>query len=265
MDRTIVLITGANTGIGFEVVKALLQSERHYHIFLCGRDYQKAEKAVETAKTECSSASSVQPIQLDVEDDESITAACKTVAEKFDKIDVLINNAGASFDQEVPKGTMTIRQAYNKAWNVNVAGAHVVTETFLPLLLRSSDPRLIFNTSGLSSLHDSSDVDNPRYTVPPAGLPKEGLSMSYRSSKAGLNMQMVEWARVLKNDGVKVWSVAPGLLATGLGGDPALLKKIGAGDPRLGGESIRGVVEGKRDADAGRVVREYGDSKVQAW
>ena len=88
--------------------------------------------------------------------------------------------------------------------------------------------------------------------------------MSYKSSKAGLNMMMLEWHRILQKDEVKVWSIAPGLLATGLGGNREFLKQIGAKDPSIGGTVIRNVVEGKRDAETGQVVREY-DSPVQPW
>lgn len=140
-----------------------------------------------------------------------------------------------------------------------------MTETFLPLLLKSDDPRLLFVTSGLSSISIAADTTHPRYLKPPAGYPKENNGQtSYKSSKAGLNMMMVEWQRILKNDGVKVWSIAPGLLATGLGGDREFLKKIGAKDPSIGGTVIRNVVEGKRDEETGQVVREY-DSPVQPW
>jgi len=95
-------------------------------------------------------------------------------------------------------------------------------------------------------------------------MPKPLAATSYRSSKAGMNMLMVEWARMLRNDGVKVWAIAPGLLATNLGGDPDYLKKLGAKDPKLGGEALRGLIEGKRDADVGKVVREY-ETPIQPW
>lgn len=176
----------------------------------------------------------------------------------------MLTRTGAAFDLGVQDGSLTMREAFNKAWNVNVTGAHMVTSTFLPLLLKSSDPRLLFNTSGLSSLADSADTTNPRYIVPPAGLPKPPAATGYRASKAGLNMIMIEWTRILANDGVKVWCIAPGLLATGLGGNPEMLKKMGAKDPKFGGEGIRGIVEGKRDADVGKVVREY-DTPIQPW
>ena len=160
---------------------------------------------------------------------------------------------------------MSTREAFNNTWNVNVTGAHIMTQQFLPLLLKSKDPRLLFITSGLASLESAADSGSPRYQAPPAGsLPKPMGTIAYKSSKVGLNMLMVDWTRILKNDGVKVWCIAPGLLATGLGGSPELLKKMGAKDPSLGGAAIRGVVEGKRDADVGKIVREY-DTPTQPW
>ena len=146
-----------------------------------------------------------------------------------------------------------------------MVGAYEMTRIFAPLLIDSEDPRLLFITSGLSSIEIASDASHPKYQIPPAGWPKEKLGQpAYKSSKAGLNMVMVEWHRILQKDGVKVWSIAPGLLATGLGGNREFLKKMGAGDPSIGGRVIRNVVEGKRDGETGKVVREY-DSPIQPW
>lgn len=63
---------------------------------------------------------------------------------------------------------------------------------------------------------------------------------------------------------MKVWSLAPGLLATGLGGDVEMLRKLGAVEPSVGGNVVRGVVEGERDTDAGLVIRAY-KSPIQPW
>lgn len=75
-------------------------------------------------------------------------------------------------------------------------------------------------------------------------------------------MMMREWVRILGGDGVKVWGVSPGFLATGLGGSAEANKKMGAGDPAVGGAFVRSVVEGERDGDVGTVVRKDG---VQPW
>ncbi|EME39325.1 hypothetical protein DOTSEDRAFT_75142 [Dothistroma septosporum NZE10] len=184
---------------------------------------------------------------------------------KCDRIDVLINNAGAAFDSKLLSKELTVREVWNKDWDTNVTGAHVVTETFLPLLLKPSAPRLLFNTSDLSSLEDASDAKSPFYKEASAGLPKPFSPVAYQCSKTALNMLVVNWMRLKKQDGVKVFGVAPGFLATGLGGNPGLLKKAGAGDPGKGGAALVAVVEGKHDDHAGRVVREYGDGPVQKW
>jgi hypothetical protein len=52
------------------------------------------------------------------------------------------------------------------------------------------------------------------------------------------------------------------MLATGLGGDSETMKKMGAIDPNIGAELVRDVIEGRRDADVGKVVRK---NNVQPW
>ena len=139
-----------------------------------------------------------------------------------------------------------------------------MTSTFMPLLLASSKPRLLFITSGTSTLAGTEDMALPVNQYPPAGWPKPGFSVpAYRSAKTGMNMMMREWHRLLHEDGVKVWSVSPGFLATGLGAGREANAKMGAGDPAAAGGFVRSVIEGERDADVGKVVMANG--VVQAW
>jgi NAD(P)-dependent dehydrogenase (short-subunit alcohol dehydrogenase family) len=158
---------------------------------------------------------------------------------------------------------MTMRETWNKTWNINTTGTHIVTHTFVPLLLKSSDPRLIFITSGTATLAESDNTAIAVNRSPAGGWPKQAYNMAaYRSSKTGLNMMMREWTRILKEDGVKIWCISPGFLATGLGGDREMNKKMGAEDPVLGANFVRDVVEGARDQDVGKVVRRSG---IQPW
>ncbi len=71
-----------------------------------------------------------------------------------------------------------------------------------------------------------------------------------------------EWYRMLKADGVKVWCISPGWLATGLGGDQEKNKSLGAGDPALAGSFVQSVLEGQRDDDVGQIILRDG---IQAW
>lgn len=75
-------------------------------------------------------------------------------------------------------------------------------------------------------------------------------------------MLMLDWNHKLQADGVKVWAVGPGFLATNLGGvGPEMAKKMGAGHPSEGGDILRRVVEGERDADVGKLINKNGLSR----
>src|SRR5689334_1515724 len=83
----IALVTGANRGIGLEVVRQL--AAKQWRVFLTGRSLDSVERAAVSL-----SAASVIPLVLDVTDHESIDLAVKTVSETVDRLDVLVNNAG---------------------------------------------------------------------------------------------------------------------------------------------------------------------------
>lgn len=156
-----------------------------------------------------------------------------------------------------------MREMWNKSWDVNVTGTNIVTHTFAPLLIKSSNPKLLFITSGTANLTDHGDQALVINRSPEKGWPKPTLFVpAYRSSKTGLNMMMREWDRILKEDSVKTWAISPGMLATGLGGNPEAMKAAGAGDPAGGANLIRDVVEGKHDQDTGKVV---GRNGIQSW
>lgn len=141
---------------------------------------------------------------------------------------------------------------------MNVTGTHVLTYTFIPLLLKSSDPRLIF-VAGLS--HITLAAQNYFPTPPqPAGWPKkvDFETISYRCSKTALNMLMLDWNHKLKADGVKVWGVGPGMLATDLGNIREKVEEMGGGHPSIGGKLLKTVVDGERDDDVGKLIEKDG-------
>ncbi|KAI8631637.1 NAD(P)-binding protein [Xylariaceae sp. FL1651] len=270
-DKKIILITGGNTGLGLETVKALCQSQTPYEIIIGCRTVSKGEDAIAALKKEVpQTASTLSTLQVDLESDDSLEKAVSAISSKHGRLDVLINNGGASFDYDILQGKMSIREGFNASWNTNVAGTQVLTTLAVPLLLKSSDPRLMFVTSGTATLTETERSDGPVLSrinsSPPAGWPKQNIGMmttSYRSAKTGLNMVMREWHRTLLNDNVKVWCISPGFLATGLAGIGAeKLKQMGALDPSIGGNFIKDVVEGKRDHDVGKVIRR---DMIQPW
>lgn len=96
-DKTIVLITGANTGLGYQIVRALYSSDKAYEILLGGRSIEKAQQATQDVEAEFSSSKShIETVQIDIEDDQSIQNLREHIKSKFGRLDVLVNNAGLS-------------------------------------------------------------------------------------------------------------------------------------------------------------------------
>ena len=88
-----------------------------------------------------------------------------------------------------------MREAWNASWNVNTTGTQIITATFIPLLLKSQTPRLVFMASGTSTLTGTENFQAPINKTPAVGWPKTGLTFqnnipAYRSAKCGMNMMM---------------------------------------------------------------------------
>jgi NAD(P)-dependent dehydrogenase (short-subunit alcohol dehydrogenase family) len=94
---TIVVVTGANSGIGYAAVKSLLLSAKDkYEVLACARNQAKADDAVRRVKLECpDSQSTVVPFVVELQSDSSIEHLCDAIKTRYGKIDVLVNNAGA--------------------------------------------------------------------------------------------------------------------------------------------------------------------------
>ena len=125
-SKTIVLISGGNAGIGFEIVKKLSTEHPSYQILMGSRDIHKAEDAVSSLGAPIN----INPIQLDVTDDQSIDRCSKTIEQHFGRLDILINNAGTA-GRDLPNRD-NWRDAFNHCYNTNVTGAAILTETLLP-------------------------------------------------------------------------------------------------------------------------------------
>lgn len=169
------------------------------------------------------------------------------------------NCTGAAHDRAISSGRIKPREGWNQTYDVNVTGTYLFTHAIAPLLLASKaqPPRLLFITSGLSSVTEHAAGTSHGYALAPAGDWNKPASrwLAYRVSKSAMNLVMVEWARLLKNDGVAVFNISPGFLATGLGDDRATGDRIdkgalGAIDPAVGAAFCADVIEGKRDEEA---------------
>ncbi|KUJ11503.1 short chain dehydrogenase [Mollisia scopiformis] len=198
-NKTIVLVTGANQGIGLETVKKLAKEQPSYHILLGSRNPKSGSEAAAKLNAE-----NVEPITIDVTSDESIAAAAALVEKKFGRLDVLINNAGIAIDHKYQPGPgSSIREVMRENYDVNVFGAMQVFETFVPLLEKAEVPRAVFVTSILGSFGEMMVEDE--YPI-------------YRSTKSALNMVVRVYAARYREKGWKINVTCPGLVRTNLNG-----------------------------------------------
>ena len=94
-DKKIVLVTGASTGIGWETVKALLQSSQPYHILLGTQSLPEGEHALAQLREEVpETGSTIELLQVEMTSDASIAQAFDAVRSAHGRLDVLVNNAG---------------------------------------------------------------------------------------------------------------------------------------------------------------------------
>lgn len=146
MSNTRVLITGANTGIGFATAKKLVQGGAD--VILACRNPAKAQEA-QTQLQALGGTGSVDVIALDLNSLESVKAAANLVNERYGSIDVLINNAGIfgeSLNQTV--------EGYEQQFGVNYVGPFLLTQLLLPALQRAKAGRIIHLASIMHWLGD---------------------------------------------------------------------------------------------------------------
>jgi NAD(P)-dependent dehydrogenase (short-subunit alcohol dehydrogenase family) len=138
--KTLILITGANQGLGYYTAQQLAGTGK-YQVLLGSRDFSKAEKAIESLIADDSvkvDGKDLEPIQIDINDDDSIEAAAKKIDDKYHKLDILLNNAAVAFPEEEPykAGGATLRKFLRQNYETNVFGTVLATSVSLSLLRR---------------------------------------------------------------------------------------------------------------------------------
>lgn len=157
---------------------------------------------------------------------------------------MLVNNAG------IARGDSEIRTRFRTVYEVNVIGPVAVSAAFKPLLLKSANPYSIYVSSAVGSLAMASDPTSRTYA---SGRPEGN---AYRSSKSALNFIVIQEAIQSASAGLKVFAFCPGLVESALRGpsQEARTSMGNAKDPMAAGEGILRIIQGKRDADVGKLV-----------
>jgi len=203
-DHQIVLITGANKGIGFAAARELARAG--HTVLLGARDPGRGAAA---AAALAGPGLGVRFVRLDVTDPATIAAAAELIEAEYGRLDILINNAGISRDRPHPPDGLPVA-ALREIYETNVFGVVAVTNAMLPLLRRSPAARIGNVSSGLGTVALLSDPDSPLW--------QHANLLGYNSSKAALNAITLIYAGTLRGTGIRVNALSPGFCATDLNG-----------------------------------------------
>ncbi|KIL55063.1 hypothetical protein M378DRAFT_91451 [Amanita muscaria Koide BX008] len=206
----VIIVTGGSTGIGREIVKALLS--HNAKVYILTRNREKTEATIAELKELTSNEAHF--IRCDLSDLKSIKVAAEEFTSKEQELHVLINNAGIS---SPPIGQLTA-QGYDAQFGTNVLGHFYLTKLLLPTLSSTSkNPGQKVRIVNMSSLgHMSHPLDFETFTDTPKRRKRSPWYL-YCQSKFGNIVHAVELARRYGGEGVVSTSVHPGMIRSELG------------------------------------------------
>lgn len=225
-----VLITGANKGVGLELVK--VYAARGDTVLACCRN-------PEAAATLAAVDGDVEIIDVRVSDAESVAQLAKTLEGR--PIDVLINNAGMSgpgYDQQ--NARVMNFDGWMETFEVNTLAPVRVMQALLGNLKASDNPKVASITSQMGAL----SLDMP-------------VAYAYCTSKAALNKFMRLAALDLGKDGINICVIHPGWVRTDMGGPNAEIS------PKESAAGIVKVIDELNDENNGGFWKWNGE--VHGW
>ncbi|KAK4566348.1 hypothetical protein RGQ29_002555 [Quercus rubra] len=182
---TVAIVTGANKGIGFAMVKRL--AHLGLTVILTARDIEKGHKAIEELRNQ--GLDDVHFFRLDVSEPASINTFVSWFARIFGALDILVNNAAVSFN-EINENSVEHAETVIKT---NFYGAKLLTEALLPMFRLSHSKSRILNIS--SRLGSLNKLKNPNIKNI---LQSENLSEKHIEAMVSLFLQNVKngtWER----------------------------------------------------------------------
>nr|XP_034830224.1 retinol dehydrogenase 13-like [Maniola hyperantus] len=201
MVGKVVIVTGGNSGIGFETAKNL--ADRGARVIIACRSILRGEKATKEI-IKCTGNKNVIHRHLDLSTFRSVREFCDGIYKTESRLDVLINNAGAG-----GLGNQKTEDGNHLGMQVNYFGPFLLTNLLLPLL-KSSAPSRIVNVS--SSIHMYGEVDFRNLNMEKYWSDY----LVYANSKLYLNLMTLDLSRRLEGTGVTVNALHPGVAATNI-------------------------------------------------
>lgn len=225
-----VFITGGNSGLGQETGRAM--AAKGAHVVLAGRDQTKLDEAVSAIKADQPDAN-IETIVGDLGSLDSVRACAAAANERFDKIDLLINNAGI---MATPQGTT--QDGFESQFGTNHLGHFVLTKGLMPLVEKGADKRIV-NLSSRGHHIAPVDFDDPNFENT-----DYNPFLSYGRSKTANVLFSVGLEKRFADKGIHAYAVHPGGIQTNLGRymseeeSAALVERVTASDPDFAWKTI---------------------------
>ena len=193
-----IVITGGNRGIGYGLLKIL--SDKH-NVIITVRDNKKGQSTVAEFGH---SKNEINYVVMDVDNSDSVIKASENIKQRFNNVDLLINNAGIFIKEYQLPAIETSEDSILKTFNTNTLGVLRVCKSIVPLMGNGS--RIINISSGMGQLDEMNSG-----------------STAYRISKTALNALTKILSNELLSMGIKVNTICPGWVKTDMGGENATL------------------------------------------
>lgn len=199
----LVFITGGASGLGQETARAM--AAKGAHVVIAARDQAKLDEAA-AAIREGSGSDLVETILCDLASLASVRACAKEAATRFDRIDLLINNAGV---MACPFGKTA--DGFEMQFGTNHVGHFLLTNLLVPLIKKGTEPRIV-NLSSRGHHLDHVDHDDPHYE----NRDYEKWA-AYGQSKTANIQFTVGLEKRLAAHGIHSYALHPGGIMTNLG------------------------------------------------
>jgi NAD(P)-dependent dehydrogenase (short-subunit alcohol dehydrogenase family) len=198
----VILVTGANRGIGLALTRVLLASG---NVVIAG--CRKPDQADELKQLTRLHPETIDLVECDVDREREMAEAAEASLARRKKLDVIVNNAGIRPEGGNESILNIDLNLFWQAFDTNVLGVARVIRAFYAMLAQGERPRIVNVSSGLGSISARTSYDY----------------YAYSTSKAALNILTRAIAFELAPRGVTTVAISPGWVRTGMGGEDATL------------------------------------------
>ena len=191
LSKRTVLVTGANSGIGYAIAKQLLESNASVALH-----YNSKSDGVKELHKQFPNQSEI--FEADFNDSDSVINLFDDILSWKDSLDVLINNAGTSIMNSVDLDDKEWINNWNTIMNINLLATGILSKKALQHFKNNNGGRIV-NIASRAAFRG----DTPDY-------------LAYAASKAGMVALIKSIARGFGKDGITAFSIAPGFTRTAM-------------------------------------------------